>query len=319
MALICFNCLLVFGHVRKITLRADRHTIRSLSNNLGSDTTAVLRQPSSDGNGITNSKARLNSQVLLQSESAPAAAVIAASPSASSLSVLRENDNKSIPSHKNSSEAVNEDNGGGDNNNDDDDDVLYRDQGFSDSLSTSDVPLNKAEGSSPLHDVGVVTGEATTVINDDEENQNYQQNRDVTASTTTTTTRDKTSSSSLPPSSQRYDVERQRSQLLLSSTFVKRRRNVAYQSLRFCLSFIVTFLPISIVRILQMVNPGEQVPGWLYIWAAFQSPLFLNTFFVYYYPYVRNRWKRRLGKKSTSTLTSSSKSPPPSSSCCCCC
>ena len=86
---------------------------------------------------------------------------------------------------------------------------------------------------------------------------------------------------------QQRRILQQRSSAL---SFARRRQQVAYQSLRFAVTFILTWAPLTTVRIMQMVD--RQVPYWLLGWSAFQTPLFLPVFIVYSYPYIRDRYLR---------------------------
>jgi len=67
-----------------------------------------------------------------------------------------------------------------------------------------------------------------------------------------------------------------------------RKREVAMQSLRFVISFLITWLPISSVRIAQMLE--LEVPFGLLLFAAMMTPMQgLPNYFVYLFPLIRTK------------------------------
>jgi hypothetical protein len=93
-------------------------------------------------------------------------------------------------------------------------------------------------------------------------------------------------------SSEDVKSERQKEETVQMLSFAKRRREVAFQCLRFAVAFYITWIPISSVRILQMVE--KPVPYGLLLWAAMMTPLQgLPNFFVYLFPLIQNKLRAR--------------------------
>jgi hypothetical protein len=95
--------------------------------------------------------------------------------------------------------------------------------------------------------------------------------------------------------------ERQKEETVQMRSFAKRRREVAFQCLRFAVAFYITWIPISLVRILQMVE--KPVPYGLFLWAAMMTPLQgLPNFCVFLFPLVQSRLMARRKQKLESRL-----------------
>lgn len=92
------------------------------------------------------------------------------------------------------------------------------------------------------------------------------------------------------------DARVQHRRMSLDFSFAKRRREVAMQSLRFAVSFYLTWIPISSVRILQMME--KPVPYALLLCAAIMTPMQgLPNFLVYLFPLVQSKWKASRTKR----------------------
>jgi len=79
-----------------------------------------------------------------------------------------------------------------------------------------------------------------------------------------------------------------------------RKREVAMQSLRFVISFFITWLPISSVRIVQMLE--LEVPFGLLLFAAMMTPMQgLPNFFAYLFPLIRTKLTAMRVKRSLET------------------
>lgn len=94
-----------------------------------------------------------------------------------------------------------------------------------------------------------------------------------------------------------------------------RKREVAMQSLRFVISFLITWLPISSVRIAQMLE--LEVPFGLLLFAAMMTPMQgLPNFFAYLFPLIRTKLTAMRVKRSLESQTernsSESGAPAPS-------
>jgi hypothetical protein len=100
------------------------------------------------------------------------------------------------------------------------------------------------------------------------------------------------------------ESERRKEDTVQMLSFAKRRREVAFQCLRFSVAFFITWIPITSVRILQMVE--KPVPYGLLLWGAMMTPLQgLPNFCVYLFPLVQSklmaRRKQKLALISTAT------------------
>ncbi|CAJ1929967.1 unnamed protein product [Cylindrotheca closterium] len=74
--------------------------------------------------------------------------------------------------------------------------------------------------------------------------------------------------------------------------YARRRRQIAYQCLRFALAFYITWTPLSCVRILQLFE--RPVPHGLLVMSAVMTPLQgLPNLLAFLYPMMRKKWRRR--------------------------
>ncbi|CAJ1929971.1 unnamed protein product [Cylindrotheca closterium] len=74
--------------------------------------------------------------------------------------------------------------------------------------------------------------------------------------------------------------------------YARRRREIAYQCLRFALAFYITWMPLSWVRILQLL--GRPIPYGLLVFSAIMSPLQgLPNLLAFLYPMIRKKFKFR--------------------------
>lgn len=74
--------------------------------------------------------------------------------------------------------------------------------------------------------------------------------------------------------------------------YARRRREIAYQCLRFAFAFYITWTPLSCVRILQLI--GHPVPYGLLVLSAVMTPIQgLPNLIAFLYPMIRKKWKRR--------------------------
>ncbi|CAJ1929963.1 unnamed protein product [Cylindrotheca closterium] len=74
--------------------------------------------------------------------------------------------------------------------------------------------------------------------------------------------------------------------------YARRRREIAYQCLRFALAFYITWTPLSCVRLLQLFE--RPVPYGLLVMSVVMTPLQgLPNLLAFLYPMIRKKWKHR--------------------------
>lgn len=145
------------------------------------------------------------------------------------------------------------------------DDELYHDQGF---LTTEQQPQQQ------------------------EEKQEHQLLQEKNQPMTETTEEQAIESAQIELRTQQGDI-------LQMLSFAKRRREVAFQCLRFAIAFYITWIPISAVRILQMIE--MPIPYGLLLLAATMTPLQgLPNFLVYLFPLLQSKLAARRRQKKNS-------------------